>query len=298
MNPRQRALARAVEAQLGSAVVEVAPVGGGDINDASRARLADGRVLFIKTHARPPRGMFSREAEGLRWLADAGAPLRIAQVVASSDGENGEPAFLALEWVESAPRARDHDESLGQGLAALHRCAAPSFGFAHDNFIGVLPQQNAPEPDWPSFYEKRRLMPQLALAIAGGHASAAMRAGIERVCARLPELCGPPEPPARLHGDLWGGNAIADEQGQPVLIDPAVYGGHREVDLAMMRLFGGFGARCFAAYNEAYPLATGHAERVALYQLYPLLVHVNLFGGAYLSSVQGALAQLIDQRPR
>ena len=89
-----------------------------------------------------------------------------------------------------------------------------------------------------------------------------MRAGIERVCARLPELCGPPEPPARLHGDLWGGNAIANERGEPVLIDPAVYGGHREIDLAMMRLFGGFGARCFAAYDEAYPLAPGHEERV------------------------------------
>ena len=116
------------------------------------------------------------------------------------------------------------------------------------------------------------------------------------MCARLPELCGPAEPPARLHGDLWGGNAIADEHGEPVLIDPAVYGGHREIDLAMMRLFGGFGARCFAAYDEAYPLADGHAERVALYQLYPLLVHVNLFGGGYVASVERVLQQLVGRR--
>ena len=291
----QRALVLAVEARVGSRVVEVARVGGGDINDACRAQLADGRVLFIKTHAHPPAGMYGREADGLRWLAEARA-LRIAQVVAASDGEDGEPAFLALEWIESARRAPGHDERLGRGLAALHRHGAPSFGFAHDNFIAVLSQQNAAEPDWPKFYANRRLMPQLALAIASGHASAAMRSGVEHVCARLPELCGPGEPPARLHGDLWGGNAIADEHGEPVLIDPAVYGGHREIDLAMMRLFGGFGARCFAAYDEAYPLADGHAERVALYQLYPLLVHVNLFGGGYVASVERALQQLVGRR--
>ena len=287
----QDALLNAVQARVGCTIVVADRVGGGDINDAYRAQLSDGRALFIKTHARPPRGMFGREAEGLRWLGEARA-LRIPNVIAHSDGERGEPAFLALEWIESAPRARDHDERLGRGLAALHRHAAHGFGLACDNFIAVLPQQNDPEPDWPTFYAQRRLLPQLALAISRGHATHAMRSGIERMCPRLPELCGAPEAPARVHGDLWAGNAIADERGEPVLIDPAVYGGHREIDLAMMRLFGGFSARCFAAYTEAYPLAPGHEERVGLYQLYPLLVHVNLFGGSYVASVERVLRQL------
>lgn len=279
------ALHAAIERRLGSAVVSGSRAGGGDINDAARVQLADGRKLFVKTHARPPRGMYGCEAEGLRWLAEAGA-LPIAEVLAVSDGEDGEPAFIALVVIEPAARARDHDERLGRGLAALHRFGAPSFGFEHDNFIAILAQDNSAAPDWPTFYAERRLLPQLELAAQQGRASKAMRTGIERVCARMPELCGPAEPPARLHGDLWGGNAIANERGEPVLIDPAVYGGHREIDLAMMQLFGGFGSRCFAAYDEAYPLAPGHEGRVGLYQLYPLLVHVNLFGGGYAASVE------------
>jgi fructosamine-3-kinase len=279
------ALHAAIERRLGSAVVSGSSASGGDINQAARVQLADGRKLFVKTHARPPQGMYGCEAEGLRWMAEARA-LPIAEVLAVSDGEDDEPAFIALALIESAPRARDYEERLGRGLAALHRFCAPGFGFTRDNFIAVLAQDNAPAPDWPTFYAERRLLPQLELAARQVRASKAMRAGIERVCARMPELCGPPEPPARLHGDLWAGNAIANERGLPVLIDPAVYGGHREIDLAMMQLFGGFGSRCFAAYDEAYPLAPGHEERVGLYQLYPLLVHVNLFGGGYAASVE------------
>ncbi|HEY8923631.1 MAG TPA: fructosamine kinase family protein, partial [Polyangia bacterium] len=130
-------------------------------------------------------------------------------------------------------------------------------------------------------------------ALDAGVAPASLGRQLDRLCARLDTLVGPPEPPARLHGDLWGGNSMVDERGSPSLIDPAVYGGHREVDLAMMRLFGGFGPRVFDAYDESYPLADGHEERVALYQLYPLLVHVNLFGGSYVGAVSSALAGLL-----
>jgi fructosamine-3-kinase len=126
-------------------------------------------------------------------------------------------------------------------------------------------------------------------AIDSGHAPARWSRDFDRLFVRMPELTGPPESPARLHGDLWGGNVLADEQGAPCLIDPAVYGGHREVDLAMLRLFGGADPRCFAAYDETWPLAPGHEDRVRLYQLYPLLVHVNLFGGSYVQSVESAL---------
>ena len=131
------ALHAAIERRLGSAVISGARAGGGDINDAARVQLADGRKLFVKTHARPPDGMYGCEAEGLRWMAQAGA-LPVAQVLAVSDGEDGEPAFLALELIESASRARDYEERLGRGLAALHRFGAPGFGFTRDNFIAVL----------------------------------------------------------------------------------------------------------------------------------------------------------------
>jgi fructosamine-3-kinase len=237
--------------------------------------------------------MFPAEARGLAWLAEAGA-LRVPAVVTASAEAGEAPPFLALELVRPGPRARDFDERLGRGLAALHRFGAPGFGLDHDNFVGRLPQANAPVPGgWADFFRTRRLEAQLRLAADHGLASARMKRGFERLFAELGDLVGPEEPPARLHGDLWGGNLIVDEQGQPCLIDPAVYGGHREIDLGMMRLFGGFGAGVFDAYDEAYPLADGHEARVPLYQLYPLMVHVNLFGGGYVASVEAALDRLV-----
>jgi fructosamine-3-kinase len=294
MEARARA---ALEAAVGGKVTSARPVGGGDINRADAVTLADGRRLFVKTNAREPSGMFEAEARGLRWLAEAGA-LRVPAVVAAGRG------FLALELIDpprggaAAPPARDFDERLGRGLAALHRHGAPRFGLDHDNFIGRLPQDNAPasQPGWAAFYRERRLEAQLRLAVDEGLASSRMRRGFERLFRALDDdpvaLLGPEEPPARLHGDLWGGNLLCDEAGAPCLCDPAVYGGHREIDLAMMRLFGGFGARAFAAYAEAWPLAPGHAERVALYQLYPLMVHVNLFGGGYVGQVEAIVERL------
>jgi fructosamine-3-kinase len=277
----------AIEAALGSRIVGWDGVGGGDINAAHEARLADGRTVFVKSNDDAPAGMFAAEARGLGWLAEAGA-LRVPAVLAQS------PDFLVLEHLRPGRRRADHDELLGRGLAALHRAGAPGFGLDHDNFIGRLPQSNASLPTWADFYRERRLAPQLRMAVDQGQASPAMRRGFDRLLPRLEALVGPPEPPARLHGDLWGGNAMTDEHGRPCLIDPAVYGGHREVDLAMMRLFGGFSARVFAAYAEAHPLAPGSEARVPLYQLYFLMVHVNLFGGSYVASVEAALARTVD----
>ncbi|MFI5306428.1 MAG: fructosamine kinase family protein [Polyangiales bacterium] len=288
----QAALRSALERRLGSAVTRVEGVSGGDINQAHRATLADDRVLFVKSRARALPDLFAAEAHGLGWLAQAGA-LRVPEVIATSDGEDGAPPFLVLEWIERSRPGRDHDERLGRGLAALHRYSAPSFGLDRDNYLATLPQANDARPNWPTFYAERRLETLLARAMQQGHASSAMRSGFARLLPRMTEACGPAEPPARLHGDLWGGNALCDEHGAPVLIDPAVYGGHREIDLAMMKLFGGFSSRCFSAYHEAYPLAPGHEHRVALYQLYPLLAHVCLFGGGYVSQVERALSALI-----
>lgn len=285
------ALRSTLAQHLESEVRDARSVSGGDINAAWRVALRDGRTVFVKHHAKPPRGMFGCEARGLAWLREAGA-LRVPEVAAVSDGDGGTPAFLALEWIEAAARAPDHDEALGHGLAALHRAGAPAFGLDGDNFIALLPQDNRAAASWPEFYATRRLEPQLRMASERGCASSAMRRGFERLFARISDVCGPGEPPSRLHGDLWGGNAMTDERGAPVLMDPAVYGGHREIDLAMMRLFGGFGARVFAAYEESWPLAPGHGTRVALYQLYPLMVHVNLFGGGYVAQVERVLATL------
>ena len=275
--------------QLSSAnVARAVAVTGGDINEAAEVTLSDGRVVFVKWNARADPAMFPAEARGLRWLAEAGA-IRVPRVVAVSE----HPSFIVLEFLRPAERRPAFDEELGRGLAALHLYGASSFGLDHDNFIGRLPQSNATAPSWAEFYREERLERQLRLAVDGGLATTRMTRDFERLFARLGELVGPVEPPARLHGDLWGGNLHADERGAPCLIDPAVYGGHREVDLAMMRLFGGFQARCFAAYEEAYPLAPGHADRVGLYQLYPLMVHVNLFGGSYVASVERTLSAYV-----
>ncbi len=279
-------LTTAVEEASGARVDALHDVGGGDTSRAALAVLADGREVFVKSHHRAPDGFFEAEAHGLAWLAEAGA-LRLPAVVGT--GRHGDVAVLVLERIHPGRPDPDHDEALGRGLAALHGAGAPSFGLDRPGFIGPLPQDNAPAGDWPTFFAERRVLPLVRRAVHDGRLPPEARGLADRLAARLPQLAGPPEPPARLHGDLWGGNAIVDGHGAPVLIDPSAHGGHREVDLAMMRLFGGFGPRVFAAYEDAFPLADGHAERVALWQLHPLLVHTVLFGGGYASSVLAAL---------
>jgi fructosamine-3-kinase len=282
------------EVGAGARIERVSAVAGGDINEAYAVVLHNGERVFVKTHASANPLMFPAEARGLAWLEEAAA-LRVPRVIAVSGGASAEPQFLVLEYIAPGRPRPDFAERLGQGLAALHRSAPPSFGFEQANFIGLLDQTNTPRRTWAEFYREQRLLPQLALAERRGRTTPALRRDLGRVCEHLEVLVGPEEPPARLHGDLWGGNCMVDALGAPVLIDPAVYGGHREMDLAMMRLFGGFGPRVFAAYAEAYPLADGHEERVLLHQLYPLLVHLNLFGGGYLGSVERVLAELVRQ---
>ena len=285
-------LAGALKYALGAAIKTTRRLSGGDINDAFEVELSSGVRVFLKTNPSAPVNMFPAEAQGLDWLRSARA-LRIPEVLAVSSGRDGEPCFLVLELLTPGKPKHDFDEQLGRGLAGLHRSGAEGFGLALDNFIGSLPQRNRAHDTWADFFWYERLEPQLARAVAAGQASSRMRASFERLASKLSRLLGPTEPPARLHGDLWGGNLHVDAQGAPCLIDPAVYGGHREVDLAMMRLFGGFGERVFRAYEEVWPLSPGHAERIALYQLYPLLVHLNLFGGGYADSVERSLARYV-----
>ena len=265
---------------LGSRVERASSVSGGDINEAFSVELADRRRAFVKYNAAAPPGMFAAEAGGLAWLAEPRV-VAVPGVIAVGEG------YLVLEWVDAGPRTPRFDEDLGRKLAALHASGAPGFGHVQDNFIGHLPQDNQSALDWPTFYRVRRLAPMVERA--RGLLGKSLVLAFERLYLRLPELVGPVEPAARLHGDMWGGNLHATADGEPCLVDPAVYGGHREMDLAMMKLFGGFGPRVFAAYQEACPLAPGHERRVDLYQLYPLLVHVNLFGASYVGAVGRAL---------
>ena len=284
-------LSHAIAKRLGREVVSARDLHGGDIHAAFRVELRGGEVLFVKSSSGAPRGMFTEEARGLEWLRAADA-LRIPVVLAVADDAEG-PRFLALEYLEPGRHESSFDEKLGRGLAALHRAGAPAYGFEHDNYIGSLPQSNRVEASWAAFYREERLLPLVRRAIDRRVLAAGAGAKFDRLFGRLESMVGPLEPPSRLHGDLWGGNLHTDSRGQPCLIDPAVYGGHREIDLAMMRLFGGFGPRVFSAYREAWPLADGHEARVALYQLYPLLVHVNLFGGGYADSALRTLEEAL-----
>lgn len=288
----------AVAGALGARVTDTRPVSGGDINEAYRVRLTDGRTVFVKTNAGAHPRMFQCEARGLAWLAEADC-VRVPEVLAVSAPDAEEPTtgphFLILEFLAPGRRARNYDESLGRGLAELHLAGADSFGLDHDNFIATLEQTNRAFASWSDFYGSCRLVPLAERAVTHGLAPQSWRQRFAKLaqCMATSELCGPPEPPARLHGDLWSGNVHTDDSGHPCLIDPAVYGGHREIDLAMLALFGGLDERVLDAYHERYPLATGWRERVPLYQLYPLLVHVNLFGSGYVASVERALARYL-----
>lgn len=250
-------------------------VKGGDINEATMVRLVDGRTIFIKSHASPPPGMFAAEAAGLDWLVDG--PLRVPRVIAVAD------EWLALEWLEL--EGKPDPAALGRGLARLHSIGAPSFGLDEPNFLATLPQDNTAERDWPTFYVERRLRPLCKRA----------QLGLDRELDALRErrhVFGPPEPPARLHGDLWWGN-VSSLGGAPVILDPAVYGGHREIDLAMLALFGGLPDELVSAYDETQPLGDGWRERIPLHQLYPLAAHACLFGGSYGAQVKSTLARFI-----
>jgi fructosamine-3-kinase len=273
-------IAEAAATALRARVVRAEPIAGGDLNAAWRLELEGGVRAFVKAREDAAPGEYASEAAGLRWLGEPGG-LRVPEVLAADD------RFLVLEWLDEGPL---DPEAFGRGLAAVHAAGAPAFGApppgAPDGAfrLGPLVLPAATTRDWPTLYGEHRLAPLLRLAEARGAIGGAGVAAVEAVLARLPGLCGPPEPPARIHGDLWTGNVL----GPAGVVDPAAHGGHREVDLAMLRLFGAPPARLFAAYAEALPPAEGHEARVPLYQLLPLLVHAVLFGGGYGASAERA----------
>ncbi len=276
-----------LEALIGEKIAKVAPVSGGDISEAFCLTGLSRRKWFLKTNtALAAALMFRREAQGLALLGAAGV-IQTPRVYGHGEDAEGN-AFLLLSFVEEGPRSALFWERFGHQLAALHCQTSAFFGFAHDNFIGRLPQSNRRHPSWPEFYAEERLLPQMRLARQQGFLDRTAERQLNRLCQQLGALC-PAEPPALTHGDLWSGNFLCNTCGEPVLIDPAAAYTHREMDLAMSRLFGGFDARFYAAYEEAWPLAPGFAERIGIYQLYYLLVHVNLFGSSYEGDVRRIL---------
>ncbi|MCW2812715.1 MAG: aminoglycoside phosphotransferase [Nocardioides sp.] len=283
---RQPGVARRAEQLLGSAVVATAPVAGGDVSIATKLRLGNGTTALMKTMTRPPPGFFEHEARGLRWLAEAGADggVHVPEVLAVA------PDCLVIAWVEPGRASGDDAAALGRSLAATHASGAPSYGAEHDGFIGRLPLPNRPTDTWAEFHASRRLLPYLRMATDRGAIEPGDATAVEAVARRLGRLV-PAEPPARLHGDLWNGNVLWGSDGRAAVVDPAAHGGHREVDLAMLALFGlPHLQRVLDAYDEATPLADGWADRVGLFQLFPLLVHACLFGGGY-GARAGALAR-------
>lgn len=269
-------------------VTAVAPVGGGCVSPVARLEDVAGGRWFLKwTAPDHPPGLLAAEAAGLRTLA-ATWTVRVPAIVAADPGG----WWLLLEWLEPGTADDDAWRRLGRDLAALHRRRGDRFGAPADNFIGPLPQANAPTSGWAEFWATRRIEPRLRQAVDGGWLDAADLRRFDTLLAALPErlAAADDEGPSTLHGDLWSGNVHVTASGPPAVIDPSVYHGHREVDLAMAELFGGFGHGFRSAYEETWPLAPGYAPvRRGVYQLYYLLVHVNLFGGAYVAGCRRAL---------
>jgi len=268
-------LRKQIEEEIGEPVDKI-PYGTGSLRSAS------GKTYFLKTGN--PSSAYSCEANGLNELTKANE-LRIPAVI--SVGSN----YLLTEYISSGVVLPSSHTDLGRGLAVQHRYRAPSFGFYEDNYIGANPQLNIPDEsdknDWVAFYFNKRLLFQYKLAERNGYVSFSLKTGFRKLEESIHSLLQDAlEPPSLLHGDLWSGNYLFDEQGKPVLIDPAVYYGHREADLAMTKVFGGFSPLFYAAYQEEYPLVEGWERREGLYKLYHILNHLNLFGRSYLSEAE------------
>lgn len=288
-------LRSAVAAELGIRVTAARAVGGGDVARSYRVELDDGRTVFAKTHADPPPGFFVTEATGLTWLAEAGV-VAVPEVLAVSDGtgpgQPGPTALLVLSWIDESASAEPDERAFGAALAELHRTGAATFGREDRRPTGSRSLPNDPAGSWAEFYAGSRLLPLVAMARRENAVAGPVLDRVEEIAGRLSSYGAAGEPPARLHGDLWAGNRLVSPGGESWLIDPAAHGGHREFDLAMMRLFGGFGAEAFEAYDETFPLAPGWERRVPLHQLAPLLVHAVKFGGGYPAAVARAVAAL------
>jgi len=283
----QDSLARLLPAgEQGRCVIKKAvPVSGGSINKAYKLETNSGNYFLKINSASEYPLMFVAEAKGLELLRSAGELFVPAAV---STGEEGDDAFIIMDFIEQGKRAKDFFFDFGRRLARLHKHSAERFGLAYDNYIGSLPQSNTAHESWADFFIQERLERQLKLGRDSGALGSSLVQGFGRLFRRLEEIF-PVERPSLVHGDLWSGNYMTGPDGTACLFDPAVYYGHREMDIAMSRLFGGFDRDFYLGYNEDFPMEKGWEQRSDICNLYPLLVHANLFGGGYASQVEAII---------
>ncbi|RVU00797.1 fructosamine kinase [Mucilaginibacter limnophilus] len=279
-----------IAAYLGQDIVNAIPVSGGDINRAYCLHTATGKY-FLKTNSnsRFP-GMFHAEANGLELIHQSNT-IAVPKVILQ--GDHNDESFLLLEWLDTKRPGAEDARQLGLQLAAMHKSTALKFGLDSDNYMGSLAQRNDRHSTWAKFFVTQRLQPMVKMAVDKARLNIADASKFEALYKMLPGMFDE-EPPALIHGDLWGGNYLIGSDGRPYLIDPAVSYGHREFDIAMTTLFGSFNNEFYVAYNEAFPLAKGWQQRLDLWNLYPLLVHVNLFGGGYAGQVRDCLKNIFS----
>lgn len=271
-----------------SDIIKMSPVYGGSINESFTITTQKERFFIKINSASEFPMMFEREKAGLELLRVSTA-LKVPFIHLL--GEHDGLSFLLMENIEPAAPKPNFWEDFGRGLAQLHQNTQEQFGLNYDNYIGSLIQKNSKKKDWLSFFIENRLHYQAKLAFEKGLVKKSLLQDLEQLYLKLDAIF-PKEPPALCHGDLWSGNFMVGKNGEPVIMDPAIYFGHREMDLAMMHLFGGFNRKLYDAYHEVYPLTSGWENRIEVCNLYPLLVHVNLFGEGYVSRVKNILEKL------
>ena len=272
-----------------STINKVEPKSGGSINNAY-ALITDKERFFVKinTAGNYPQ-LFEKEQKGLL-LLEKSTSLTIPKTYFIDSTESN--VFLVMELIEPGIMKQDFWEVFAEGLASLHKRTSNQFGLEYNNYIGSLVQKNDLKSDWLTFFVENRLQDQVKMAFDKGLVDLVMLSNFDKLYKKLNSIL-PVESPSLIHGDLWSGNFMVGKNGEPVIMDPAVYFGHREMDIAMMHLFGGFDRKLFETYNELYPLERGWEKRIEICNLYPLLVHVNLFGGGYVSRVKGVLKGIV-----
>jgi fructosamine-3-kinase len=278
-----------IELGLNAKIQRITPITGGDINLAYRLQTTLGN-FFIKVNSRHQfPGMFKCEERGLAAIGKTNA-IAVPEVILR--GDTGGESYLILQWIDAGQSCKTSSQQLGRQLAQMHRNTSAQFGFEADNYMGSLHQSNRPHDNWAQFFIEERLQPMVKIALDKRGLVKSDMYQFDELYKKLPDLFTE-EPPALLHGDLWGGNYLISTEGKPYLIDPAVSYGNREFDIAMTTLFGGFDHVFYEAYNQEFPLLLGWQQRLKFWNLYPLLVHVNLFGGVYAKQVRENLSVFV-----